>query len=105
MCSLFGGNEKLEKKLEDFVKKMEDRMADIEDKQDGDDENNKEKFTELEDQLEKLQVRMTDQQDRYEENMRELRHQLELANVTQTVFFVRFLCCLFLTLDHSPYIE
>ena len=61
-------------------------MADIEDKQDGDDENNKEKFTELEDKLEKLQVRMTDQQDRYEENIKELRHQLELANIKQNEF-------------------
>ena len=73
-------------KIEDFVKKFEDRMADIEDKQDGDDENNKEKFTELEDKLEKLQVRMTDQQDRYEENIKELRHQLELANIKQNEF-------------------
>ena len=86
MCSLFGGKEKLEMKIEDFVRKFEDRMADIEDKQDGDDENNKEKFTELEDKLEKLQVRMTDQQDRYEENIKELRHQLELANIKQNEF-------------------
>ena len=86
MCSLFGGNEKLEIKMEDLVKKLEDRMADIEDKQDGDEENNKEKFTELEDKLESLQVRMTEQQDRYEENIKELRHQLELANIKQNEF-------------------
>ena len=86
MCSLFGGNEKLEIKMEDLVKKLEDRMADIEDKQDGDDENNKEKFTELEDKLESLQLRMTDEQHRYEENIKELRHQLELANIKQNEF-------------------
>ena len=76
----------MEQKLEDFVKKLEDRMADIEDKQDGDDENNKEKFSELEDKLEKLQVRMTEQQDSYEENIRELRHQLEVATIKQNEF-------------------
>ena len=76
----------MEMKMEDLVKKLEDRMADIEDKQDGDEENNKEKFTELEDKLESLQVRMTDQQDRYEENIKELRHQLELANIKQNEF-------------------
>ena len=76
----------MQQKMEDFVKKFEERMADIEDKQDGDDENNKDKFTELEDKLEKLQVRMTEQQDRYEENIRELRHQLEMANIKQNEF-------------------
>ena len=86
MCSLFGGNEKLEIKMEDLVKKLEDRMADIEDKQDGDEENNRERFTELEDKLESLQLRMTEEQHRYEENMKELRHQLELANIKQNEF-------------------
>ena len=32
MCSFFGAGEKLEAKIEDLVKKFEDRFADIEDK-------------------------------------------------------------------------
>ena len=61
-------------------------MADIEDKQDGDEENNRERFTELEDKLESLQLRLTEEQQRYEENIKELRHQLELANIKQNEF-------------------
>ena len=32
MCSFFGAGEKLEAKIEELVKKFEDRFADIEDK-------------------------------------------------------------------------
>ena len=32
MCSFFGAGEKIEAKIEDLVKKFEDRFADIEDK-------------------------------------------------------------------------
>ena len=76
----------MEMKIEELVKKLEDRMADIEDKQDSDEDNNKERFTELEEKLENLQVRLADQQHSYEENIKELRHQLELANIKQNEF-------------------
>ena len=32
MCSFFGAGEKLEAKIEELIKKFEDRFADIEDK-------------------------------------------------------------------------
>ena len=65
--------------MEEIVKKMEERLADIEDKQDSDYESNKGKFLELED----LHESLTSQQKNYEEDIRDLRHQLELSNIKQ----------------------
>ena len=68
MCSLFGFNEKLEFKLEEIVKKFEDRLADIEDKQDNDYENNKSKFDFLEDKIDSLNQLLEDQQKQHSRN-------------------------------------
>ena len=68
MCSLFGFNEKLEFKLEEIVKKFEDRLADIEDKQDNDYENNKSKFDFLEDKIDSLNQLLEEQQKQHSRN-------------------------------------
>ena len=80
MCSIFGINEKFDAKLEELVKKMEERLADMEDKQDSDYESNRRKFSELEDKVEDLNLSLSDQQKRHEEHIGELRQQLELSN-------------------------
>ena len=78
---LFGVNEKWETKFEDLVKKLEERLSDIEDKQDSDYESNKKRFADVEDKMEDLGTMFNDQQQRYEEEIKDLRFQLDEANM------------------------
>ena len=95
MCSFFGSGEKIEAKIEEFVKKFEDRFADIEDKvydqnisvknksffqQDNDYEGNKEKFNALEDKIEELNEELSSQKKNYEQSIEELKQQIEYSN-------------------------
>ena len=58
-------------------------MADIEDKQDSDYESNKEKFLDLEEKLDNLNESLANQERHYEEDIRDLRRQLEISSTKQ----------------------
>lgn len=58
-------------------------MADIEDKQDSDYESSKEKFLDLEEKLDNLNESLANQERHYEEDIRDLRRQLEISSTKQ----------------------
>ena len=84
MCSFFGLNEKIDVKIDEIVKKLEDRLADIEDKQDSDYEANKSRFNEMEDKIEDLTNTISSQQQNYNQTIKEFQRTIEISNERQT---------------------
>ena len=74
MCSsFFGLGDKIDAKIDDFVRKFEDRLADIEDKQDSDYESNKNKFANFEVKIDDLNNKLIEQEDRFKKEIESLR--------------------------------
>ena len=83
MCSFFGLNEKFDVKIDEIVKKFEDRLADIEDKQDSDYESNKSRFNEMEDKIDDLTNTISIQQQNYDRTIKELQRTIETSSEKQ----------------------
>ena len=87
MCSFFGLNEKFHVKIDEIVKKFEDRLADIEDKQDSDYESNKSRFNEMEDKIDDLTNTISSQQQNYDRTIKDLQRKFFRRQVARGILY------------------